>query len=107
MFIVAFLCTSIGTSLSQPLPILVSHLVEADLHFLGVVSLDVIPSGPSVRLGNLPKKKNIHRDLQAAFKGFKGIVKISPAVTGNWKTRDPVCKGFAYVELVSEEAAIR
>ena len=60
-----------------------------------------------MRLGNLPKKKNIHRDLQVAFKGFNGIVNISPAVAGNRKTRDPICKGFAFVEFVSEEAAVR
>lgn len=65
------------------------------------------PRGPCVRLGNLPKKKNIHRDLQAAFKGFSGIVNISPSVSGNRKTRDPICKGFAFIELISEEAANR
>ncbi|KAJ6825430.1 uncharacterized protein M6B38_376105 [Iris pallida] len=65
------------------------------------------PRGPCVRLGNLPKKKNIHRDLQAAFKGFSGIVNISPSVSGNRKTRDPICKGFAFIEFTSEEAANR
>ena len=51
---------------------------------------------------NLPKKKNIHRDLQLAFKGVPGIVNIIPAVSGNKKTRDPVCKGFAFVDLKTE-----
>lgn len=68
---------------------------------------EFIPTGPTVRLGNLPKKKNIHRDLQIAFKGFNGIIKISPSVIGNLKTRDPICKGFAFVEFVSDEAALR
>lgn len=55
-----------------------------------------------VRVANLPKKKNIHRDLQLAFKGVPGIVNIIPAVSGNKKTRDPVCKGFAFVDLKTE-----
>ena len=53
-------------------------------------------------MANLPKKKNIHRDLQLAFKGVPGIVNIIPAVSGNKKTRDPVCKGFAFVDLKTE-----
>ncbi|XP_058115465.1 uncharacterized protein LOC131258274 [Magnolia sinica] len=68
---------------------------------------EVVPSGIQVRVGNLPKKKNIHRDLQLAFKGFPGIVNISPAVSGNKKTRDPVCKGFAFLHFESEETAYR
>ncbi|KAJ3698231.1 hypothetical protein LUZ61_001936 [Rhynchospora tenuis] len=64
-------------------------------------------SGIRVRLWNLPKKKNIHRDLLMAFKGFRGILDISPAISGNKKTRDPVCKGFAFVDLATEEAATR
>lgn len=60
-----------------------------------------------VRLGNLPKKKNIHRDLNLAFKGFVGISSIVPAVTGNKKTRDPVCLGYAHVYLETEQDALR
>ena len=60
-----------------------------------------------VRLGNLPKKKNIHRDLKAAFQGIPGIVDIIPAVSGNKKTRDPICKGFAFVDFKFEEDAAR
>ncbi|KAK9277083.1 hypothetical protein L1049_006622 [Liquidambar formosana] len=67
----------------------------------------IIPSGIRVRLLNLPKKKNIHRDLQSAFKGVPGIVNIAPAVSGNKKTRHPVCKGFAFVDLKSEQDANR
>lgn len=65
------------------------------------------PSGFRVRLVNLPKKKNIQRDLQLAFKGVPGVVNIAPAVSGNKKTRDPICKGFAFVDLKSEEDANR
>ncbi|KAH7660132.1 Nucleotide-binding alpha-beta plait domain-containing protein [Dioscorea alata] len=68
---------------------------------------DVIPSGIRVRVWNLPRKKNIHRDLQLAFQGFRGILHISPAVIANQKTRDPVCKGFAFLVLESEHAAKR
>ncbi|ERM99584.1 hypothetical protein AMTRI_Chr10g5800 [Amborella trichopoda] len=68
---------------------------------------EIIQGSVQVRVGNLPKKKNIHRDLQSAFKGFPGLLHISPAVSGNKKTRDPVCKGFAVLDLQSEEAAKR
>ncbi|PKA63697.1 hypothetical protein AXF42_Ash016981 [Apostasia shenzhenica] len=69
--------------------------------------VDVIASCTRVRVSNLPKKKNIKRDLWKAFKGFSGIVDISPAVTGNRKTRDPICKGFAFIGLESDDAAYR
>lgn len=69
--------------------------------------LEVAPNGIRVRLINLPKKKNIHRDLQAAFKPFTGIINIIPAVSGNEKTREPVCKGFAFVDFKSEKDANR
>ncbi|XP_047324175.1 uncharacterized protein LOC124927753 isoform X2 [Impatiens glandulifera] len=64
-----------------------------------------IQTGICVRLVNLPKKKNIHRDLQLAFKGVPGILNIVPANDGNKKTRDPICKGFAFVYLHSEAHA--
>ncbi|XWS68949.1 hypothetical protein CRYUN_Cryun04dG0137500 [Craigia yunnanensis] len=68
---------------------------------------EVIPSGIRVRVVNLPKKKNIHRDLKAAFDGVSGIINISPAVSGNKKTKDPVCKGFAFVDFKLEVDATR
>ncbi|KAI7742762.1 hypothetical protein M8C21_021135 [Ambrosia artemisiifolia] len=69
---------------------------------------EVVPNGVIVvRLFNLPKKKNIHRDLQAAFKGFPGIINILPAVSGNLKTRDPLCKGFAFLHFNSHNQANR
>uniref|UniRef100_A0A7N0T835 RRM domain-containing protein n=1 Tax=Kalanchoe fedtschenkoi TaxID=63787 RepID=A0A7N0T835_KALFE len=67
----------------------------------------VTPTGIRVRLLNLPKKKNIHRDLQLAFKEVPGIISISPAVTGSKKTRDPICKGYGFVYFKSEEHANR
>ncbi|XP_015582211.2 uncharacterized protein LOC8281932 isoform X1 [Ricinus communis] len=68
---------------------------------------EVVPSGIRVRIINLPKKRNIHRDLQLAFKEVPGVVNIFPAVSGNKKTKDPVCKGFAFVDFKSEEDADR
>ncbi|XP_015688976.2 uncharacterized protein LOC102710849 [Oryza brachyantha] len=68
---------------------------------------DVNNDGVHVRVWNLPKKKNIHKDLNLAFKGFPGLVNIEPAVSANKKTRDPICKGFAYLKLESVEAAAR
>ncbi|KAJ7943597.1 RNA binding protein [Quillaja saponaria] len=68
---------------------------------------DAAPSRVRVRLVNLPKKKNIQRDLKSAFQGIPGIIDIIPAVSGNKKTKDPICKGFAFVDFRSEEAAAR
>lgn len=68
---------------------------------------DVIPTGIRVHVINLPKKKNIHRDLKTAFKDVQGIINIIPAVSGNKKTKDPICKGFAFVDFKSEDAAAR
>lgn len=56
---------------------------------------------------NLPKKKNVHRDLKSAFKGVPGIISINPVVSGNKKTRDPICKGSAFIYFKSEEEANR
>ncbi|KAF8039958.1 hypothetical protein BT93_B2238 [Corymbia citriodora subsp. variegata] len=68
--------------------------------------MEALPSGIPVRLVNLPKKKNIHRDLRLAFKGVDGITAIHPAVSGNKKTRDPICTGSALVYFKSEEHAV-
>ncbi|EOA33340.1 hypothetical protein CARUB_v10020112mg [Capsella rubella] len=63
--------------------------------------------GFRVRVTNLPKKKNVHRDLKVAFKEVSGVLSITPAVLGNKKTKDPVCKGFAHVDFKSEIDANR
>ncbi|XP_057547563.1 uncharacterized protein LOC130826063 isoform X2 [Amaranthus tricolor] len=64
-----------------------------------------VPSGIRVRINNLPKKKNIYRDLKSAFKGVPGMINISPVNSGNKKTRDPVCKGLAFVDFMSVKDA--
>ncbi|KAE8685150.1 Cyclin-D1-1 isoform 1 [Hibiscus syriacus] len=66
-----------------------------------------VPGGIRVRVGNLPKKKNILRDLKAAFDGVSGLIHIYPAVSGNKKTKDPVCKGFAFIDFKREVDATR
>lgn len=33
---------------------------------------------------------------------MSGVLNIAPAVSGNKKTKDPVCKGFALVDFKSE-----
>ncbi|KAL7586911.1 hypothetical protein Lser_V15G41291 [Lactuca serriola] len=68
---------------------------------------EAIPNGIRVRLNNLPKKKNIHRDLKEAFKSFSEIINIIPAVMGNKNTRERICKGFAFVDFKSEKEANR
>ncbi|KAF8754019.1 hypothetical protein HU200_011544 [Digitaria exilis] len=70
-------------------------------------SADLRDNGVLVRVWNLPKKKNIHKDLKQAFKGFPGLLSIDPAVSANKKTRDPICKGFGYLKLESADAATR
>lgn len=66
-----------------------------------------IQDGFRVRLVNLPKKKNIHKDLKLAFKGVPGLLNIVPVVSGNEKTRDPVCKGLAFVDFKYQDEAQR
>lgn len=66
-----------------------------------------ISSGIRVRLVNLPKKKNIIRDLQRAFKGYPGMINIVPVVSGNKKTREPICTGIAFIFFKSTDDATR
>ncbi|XP_027095907.2 uncharacterized protein [Coffea arabica] len=63
--------------------------------------------GFRVRLINLPKKKNIHRDLRSAFKGVPGILDIIPVVSGNKRTKDPICKGLAFIDFKTKNEADR
>ncbi|MCE3051859.1 hypothetical protein HAX54_051071 [Datura stramonium] len=67
----------------------------------------VVQDGLRVRLVNLPKKMNIDKDLRVAFKGVPGIANIVPVVTGNKKTRNPICKGLAYIDFKSKDEAKR
>ncbi|KAK4402834.1 hypothetical protein Sango_1024100 [Sesamum angolense] len=66
-----------------------------------------IQDGFRVRLLNLPKKKNIHRDLKMAFNEVPGILNIVPVVSGNEKTRDPVCRGLAFIDFKYQDEAQR
>ncbi|KAJ1254213.1 hypothetical protein BS78_K103700 [Paspalum vaginatum] len=68
---------------------------------------DLSDVGVQVRVWNLPKKKNIHKDLKQAFRGFPGLLSVDPVVSANKRTRDPICKGFAFLKLESAEAATR
>jgi RNA recognition motif-containing protein len=56
---------------------------------------------------DLPKKKNIKRDLLLAFKKVSGLLEINPNVLGNEKTRDPICKGSGFLIFDSIENASR
>ena len=53
------------------------------------------PPGVQVWVGNLPKKRNVERDLRAGLKGAEGLIHILPATSGSSKTRDPTCVGHA------------
>ncbi|KAJ8569841.1 hypothetical protein K7X08_006418 [Anisodus acutangulus] len=66
-----------------------------------------VQDGLRVRLVNLPKKMNIDKDLLVAFKGVPGIANIIPVVSGNKKTRNPICKGLAYIDFKSKDEAQR
>ncbi|XP_074341175.1 uncharacterized protein LOC141678708 [Apium graveolens] len=68
---------------------------------------ELVSSGIRVRLVNLPKKKNIIRDLQRSFKGFPGMINIVPVVSGNKKTREPICTGIAFIHFKSTDDANR
>lgn len=78
----------------------------AVFHLSSTISKDV-QDGLRVRLVNLPKKMNIDKDLRVAFKGVPGIANIVPVVTGNKKTRNPICKGLAYIDFKSKDEAQR
>ncbi|KAL6567789.1 hypothetical protein OROGR_001457 [Orobanche gracilis] len=66
-----------------------------------------VQEGSRVRLLHLPKKKNIHKDLRLALEGARGILNVVPLVSGNEKTRDPVCKGIAFVDFKHHDDAQR
>eukprot|EP00249_Psilotum_nudum_P018439 c26804_g1_i3 orf=449-2134(+) len=66
---------------------------------------DTIPSGVEVWVSKLPKKKNIERDLRAAFSCVPGLLHIQAIASGNEKTRDPICKGSAFLIFADVGAA--
>nr|GME21813.1 ATP-dependent DNA helicase CHL1 [Ipomoea batatas] len=98
----------VNSNLSSIVPRMCSRAMAGCINVYCVERLSKdVQVGFRVRLFNLPKKKNILKDLQLAFKGFPGIVNIIPVVSGNSKTRDPVCKGIAFIDLKSEDGAQR
>eukprot|EP00897_Mesotaenium_endlicherianum_P007998 jgi/Mesen1/7226/ME000372S06472 len=60
-----------------------------------------IPSGFEVWIANMPKKKNVERDLAPALRGTPGLLHVRPCVIGDAKTRDPVCKGFGFLTFAT------
>lgn len=65
----------------------------------------LIIDGIKVWVGDLPKKKNVDRDLRSVFRHVPGLLNISPSVHGNEKTRDPICKGFGFLTFDTLEHA--
>ncbi|KAL2629092.1 hypothetical protein R1flu_013778 [Riccia fluitans] len=66
---------------------------------------DVPPEGVEVFVKNLPKKRNVDRDLRAALRSVSGLIHVRPVVSGNDKTREPVCKGLAYLTFTTVDDA--
>ncbi|CAM6092569.1 unnamed protein product [Calypogeia fissa] len=66
---------------------------------------DAPPQGVEVYVGNLPRKRNVDRDLRAAFRSAQGLLHIRPIVDGNEKTREPMCKGLAFLTFASDRQA--
>ncbi|KAL2652240.1 hypothetical protein R1flu_020368 [Riccia fluitans] len=66
---------------------------------------DVPPEGVEVFVKNLPKKRNVDRDLRAALRSVSGLLHVRPVVSGNEKTREPVCKGLAYLTFATVDDA--
>lgn len=104
-----FLLLSVLLLNMQPMSKTIELNMKSDSYLLpcNFADSELVPIGGRVCLVNLPKKKNIHKDLKSALQGIPGITNIVPAVTGNKKTRDPICKGFAYVDFKREEDAVR
>lgn len=64
------------------------------------------PAGVEVWVGNLPRKRKVERDLRAVFRNAAGLLHIRPIVEPeNEKTREPMCRGFAFFTFATEEDA--
>ncbi|KAG0569160.1 hypothetical protein KC19_6G069600 [Ceratodon purpureus] len=64
------------------------------------------PAGVEVWVGNLPRKRKVDRDLRAVFRNAPGLLHIRPIVEPeNEKTRDPMCRGFAFFTFATEDDA--
>ncbi|KAG6549656.1 hypothetical protein Mapa_008635 [Marchantia paleacea] len=66
---------------------------------------DKKPDGVEVFVGNLPKKRNVERDMRAAIRSVSGLLHIRPVVAGNEKTREPICKGLAFLTFATLDDA--
>ena len=62
---------------------------------LYIAASETVANAFRVRVAGKPSKKKEH----------PGIFNEIPAVSGNKKTKDPVCKGFAFVDLKTEDDA--
>eukprot|EP00271_Cylindrocystis_brebissonii_P018637 TRINITY_DN538_c0_g3_i1.p1 TRINITY_DN538_c0_g3~~TRINITY_DN538_c0_g3_i1.p1 ORF type:complete len:618 (+),score=193.40 TRINITY_DN538_c0_g3_i1:29-1882(+) len=65
------------------------------------------PAGVQVWVGNLPKKRNVERDLQAQLRNVAGLLHVRPVTSGSGKTREPTCVGFAFLTFSNERQATR
>lgn len=64
------------------------------------------PPGVEVWVGNLPRKRKVERDLNSVFKSAPGLLHIRPILDpDNEKTRDPICKGFAFLTFATDDDA--
>ncbi|CAM6050512.1 unnamed protein product [Sphagnum compactum] len=65
------------------------------------------PAGVEVWVGNLPRKKNVDRDLWAALRSVGGLLHVRPIVFAqNEKTREPLCKGYAFLTFKTDGDAL-
>ncbi|KAJ7532718.1 hypothetical protein O6H91_13G016100 [Diphasiastrum complanatum] len=63
------------------------------------------PEGIKVWVGNLPRKRNVGRDLRKIFRNVQGLLHIEPIEVGDEKTRHPLCKGFAFLTFANKDDA--
>ncbi|CAM6005837.1 unnamed protein product [Sphagnum balticum] len=64
-------------------------------------------AGVEVWVGNLPRKKNVDRDLWAALRSVGGLLHVRPIVFAqNEKTREPLCKGYAFLTFKTDGDAL-
>ncbi len=65
------------------------------------------PAGVEVWVGNLPRKKNVDRDLWAALRSVGGLLHVQPIVFAqSEKTREPLCKGYAFLTFKTDGDAL-
>ncbi len=85
--------------------VFLSSISIAGLFALGFTEA---PPGVEVWVGNLPRKRKVDRDLRAAFRNAPGLLHIRPILEPeNEKTRDPMCRGFAFFTFASDDHAYK